>query len=718
MRRHIRSLAAAALAAGFVTVLHAAPPVFWTVSTQADFLKGTVEGIAVDANGRLRLGPAFETLADPVEPFVWSIAESGGAWLAGTGNDGKVLRIAPGGGTTVAFDAAELGVHAVVADGRGGFYAATGPDGRVHHVDAAGSASVVFDPEDRYIWSLARGADGTLFVGTGDHGVIYRVPPGGTGSVLYRTRTANVISLAVDRQGRLFAGTSTPGRLFRIDTAGRAFVVLDSPHQEVRGLSIAANDTVFAAALTPAQSEDAGSTGTDPVATVTAQVGGVTVGQAAGDSAPSESRRSGRGAIYRIAGDTADVVWETGTETPYDLLPDAAGTSVLVTTGGNGRLYQLDLTASPASVELLGRLDSRQVTQAARAANGDIVIAGSNPGRLSVMRTRTGNTGTFESDVRDAGSAARWGSIRWRASGDARISTRTGNTSRPDDTWSEWSAPYSGAEGSPIVSPSARYLQWRAVLASSGGSRPAELTSVTVAYLPRNLRPAVSAITVLPPGVVFQRPFTSSDAEIAGFDNAVASAEADIQAQETSAQPVGRRMYRKGLQTLQWRAEDPNGDRLTYAVSYRREGESAWRALRDALTDPIFVWDTTSVADGRYTVRVTASDGTANSPADALEGTRDSDSFDIDNSAPVITVAPASGDGRIVQLTVRDAQSGVHRVEYALGGERWQVVYPEDGLSDSREESFTITLPAAADRARLVVRATDVLQNVSTRGGN
>lgn len=720
MRSHIRSLGAPA-AAGislfiFITVLHAAPPVFWTVSTQADFLKGTVDGLAVDADGRLRLGPAFEPLADPKEPFIWALAESGGAWLAGTGNDGKVLRIGSDGTAAVAFDAEELGVHAVVPDDRGGFYAATGPDGRVHHVDASGKTSVVFDPEDRYIWSLARADDGTLYVGTGDRGAIYRVRPGGGGEVLYRTRTANVISLAVDRQGRLYAGTSTPGRLFRIDSRGRAFVVIDSPHQEVRGVRVAAGGAVFAAALTPAQAEDTAAADAEPVASVTAQVSGVAVSATpAVDAGSSDSRRTGRGTIYRVSGDTADIVWETGAETPYDLLPDAAGTSLIVTTGGSGRLYRLDLTQAPARVELMGRVDSRQITQAARAANGDTVIAGSNPGRLLELRSRPGRTGTFESEVRDAGSAARWGSIRWRATGSTAVSTRTGNTSRPDDTWSDWSAPYTAVDGSPIVSPSARYLQWRAVLASDGGAAP-ELTSVTVAYLPRNLRPAVASITVLPPGTVFQRPFTSSDAEIAGFDAAPASADADGQAQDAAAQTVGRRMYRKGLQTFQWRADDPNGDRLTYAIAYRREGEIVWRPLRAGLTDPIFVWDTTSVADGRYAVRVTASDASTNSPGDALEGVRDSDGFDIDNSAPVITVLPASGDGRIVRLTVRDAQSGVQRVEYALGGEPWQVVYPADGLSDSRDETFTITLPAAADRARLVVRATDVLQNVSTRG--
>lgn len=713
MRSRIRSLAAAASAAGFTAVLSAASPVFWTVSTQADFLKGTVTGIAIDAEGRLRLGPTVEALADPGEPFIWSIAQSGAAWLAGTGNDGKVLKFDGSGAPSVAFDAGELGVHAVIDDGRGGFYAATGPDGRVHHVGASGTASVVFDPEDRYIWSLARAADGTLFVGTGDRGVIYRVRPGQPGELFYRTRTANVISLALDAQGRLYAGTSTPGRLFRIDSSGKAFVVIDSPHQEVRGLRIARDGALYAAALTPAPADDAGTDDPAPVATVTAQVSGIAVGEPATAGGSAETKRTGRGAVYMVRDDRADLVWETGSETPYDLLPGADGRSILVATGGSGRLYEIDLAASPANVVLLGRVDARQITQALRGSGGDVMLAGSNPGRLFRLRAARADKGTFESEVRDAGSAARWGSIQWRASGQGsvQISTRSGNTSRPDDTWSDWSAPYAGADGSPITSPAARYLQWRAVLEGTGDAGP-QLTSVTVAYLPRNGRPAVTSLTVHPPGVVFQRPFTSNDTEIAGYDPG--AAQEPEPGQDTPQPAVGRRMYRKGLQTLQWRAEDPNGDRLGYAIAYRREGESAWHVLRAGLTDPIFVWDTTSVPDGRYVVRVTASDALVNAPSDALDGTRESAGFDVDNTAPVIDIAPAAGAPGVVRVTVRDAHAGVQRVEFAVGGERWQVVYPADGLSDSREETYEIRVPSPADRARLVIRATDVLQNVAT----
>ena len=43
---------------------------------------------------------------------------------------------------------------------------------------------------------------------------------------------------------------------------------------------------------------------------------------------------------------------------------------------------------------------------------------------------------------------------------------------------------------------------------------------------------------------------------------------------------LGRRAYQKGLETLQWRADDENDDELVYDVLYRREGESSWKPLR------------------------------------------------------------------------------------------------------------------------------------------
>ena len=174
-------------------------------------------------------------------------------------------------------------------------------------------------------------------------------------------------------------------------------------------------------------------------------------------------------------------------------------------------------------------------------------------------------------------------------------------------------------------------------------------------------------------------------------------------------------MYQKGLQTLAWKTNDADGDRLTYTLQYRREGETAWRDLRAGLSDPLFVWDTTSVADGRYLIRVIASDGLSN-PADrALTGERESDAVDVDNTPPQIT-SDVVRQGATTRLNVRvhDAQSPIQKLEYSVGGGVWQVVYPADGLADSPDERYEITLPAGVDAARVVLRATDQFQNVSS----
>jgi len=157
-----------------------------------------------------------------------------------------------------------------------------------------------------------------------------------------------------------------------------------------------------------------------------------------------------------------------------------------------------------------------------------------------------------------------------------------------------------------------------------------------------------------------------------------------------------------------------------YELQYRREGETAWRSLKQALTDAIFVWDTTSVPNGRYTVRVVASDTPSNSAATALTGDLESNAFDIDNTPPVITVTAVRRDGGRTTLAfdVRDDNSAVVKVEYSLDGDRWQAVYPKDGIADSRVEQYELTVPEAQGVLGVVLRAADALNNVSSARGS
>jgi hypothetical protein len=733
--RFLRRLAlTACLACLLALPLLAASPAFWTISSQSEFLEGDVEGLSIDSEGRIFLGPAVTSMADTLAPFLWTIHVGGdGTIRAGSGNEGKVLQIGRDGTVSTFFDSAELEVHAMAPGPRGGLYVGTSPGGRIYEVSARGESRVLFDPETRYIWALASDRAGNLYAATGDEGVIYKITPDGTGTPFYRTGATHVISLAVTDRGDLIAGTESPGRVFRIDPSGKAFVLLDSPYREIHRLRIAESGAIYAVAVsaTPAPADrpaepapqEGPPTPTPSVSTeitgVTVVEGAATVVTASPSPAPARAaRRPSRGAIYRIHPNGLwDTVWETGEDAPYDLLIEPDG-SLLVGTGTEGKIFRV--SGDPARATLLARTPARQVTALVRESSGRIIGATSNPGRVFSLSASPERRGTYESTVRDAGTVASWGAIRWRATGAGRIevATRSGNTARPDETWSDWSSAHTNADGEQITSPNARYLQWRATLSAESGPGPV-LTSVTAAYLPRNLRPEVVSITVHPPGVVFQRPF-SPDVEIAGFEDNTSdgrqpAATGAPAATQPAAPALGRRIYQKGLQTFVWRAEDQNDDRLQYDVSYRREGETVWRPLRRGLWDPIFVWDTTSVPDGTYVIKVEASDAPSNSPATALVGELESASFDIDNTPPRIEIEPPAKPGsRTISFVVRDDHSPIQRVEYSLDASRWRIVYPKDGIPDSRVEEFEIILDESETGRSVIIRATDAMNNVAT----
>ena len=738
--RFARPLAAVCLLSLCAISAHAAGARFWQVSTQTDFLDGEVENLSIDMHGRLLLGPEATRVGDSTTPFLWRLIPApDGSLYAGSGNDGQVFRFAPDGTRSVFFDAPELEVHALALAPGGDLYVGTSPDGKIYRVDAKGASTVYFDPEDKYIWSLAADPAGVLYAATGEKGVIYRITAEGKGEPFYRTKATHALTLLLDGNGDLLAGTEAPGKVFRIKRDGSGFLLLDSGLQEVSALRLDAKGVVYAAAFSGAPADTHGgdqpapeAPRPQPVPSVSTEITSIAIVDVSGASSMSgasqpasrDARKGPRGAVYRIMPDGGwDTVWSLADDAPYDVLPETGGT-LLVATGNKGKIYRL--AGEPARATLVTRADAQQVTNVLRATKGDIWFATSNPGKVYRLSTGQAVKGTYQSDIRDAETVATWGAISWRGSAPGgtavRLFTRSGNTSVPDETWSPWSSAYSRSEGEQITSPKARYMQWKTELSGSTSASPI-VTSVTVAYLQRNLRPEISSITVHPPGVVFQKPFSSGDAELAGFDGAPNDRRGNQPAQGSgatvtgsTAPALGRRTFQKGLQTLVWKADDDNDDELQYDVLYRREGETAWKPLKRGLSDPIFVWDTTSVPNGTYVVKIVASDAPGNPPGTALAGERESRSFDIDNAPPVITVTAVRRDGArtIVAFTVTDDQSAVQRVEYSLDADRWRTIHPKDGIADSRVEQFELALDGDATDKAVILRAVDAMSNVTT----
>ena len=729
------AFALAAVCAG-VSLAYAAAPTFWQVSNEAEFAKGDVENLSIDTYGRLTLGPAATSIYEASAPFLWSMVSGpDGSMYVGSGNEGQVYRIDAAGRGSVFFDAEELEVHALALAPSGGVYAATSPDGKIYKLDAMGRSTVLFDPPDKYIWGLAVDKGGNVFAATGDKGVVYKITPDGKGSVFYQTKTTHAISLAFESDGHLLVGTESPGRLFRLDTTGKPFVLLDSPYNEIHTLRLDPKGVIYAAAVSgatgggtisaPSNPEPPAPTTTATVSVSTeitaiavvdtpAAVGGASSGADRVSTGPSA------GGVYRISPDGAwDLIWSSREDSPYDIAFEADG-AVLIGTGNKGKIYRL--AGDPLQPTLLTRSTAQQVTTLLSDSAGRIAFTTSNPGKVFRLSPTRSERGTYTSDVRDAQTIATWGAIRWQAQIPAGtrldVSTRSGNTRTPDETWSDWTPAYPTQEGSPITSPRARYLQWRAALTGSRTDAPL-LTSVTAAYLPRNIRPEVTSITINPPGTVYQRPFPTGDPEIAGFDGDVPDRR-NTPRSNPAGPNLGRRAYQKGLLTFVWRAQDDNRDDLMYDVSYRREGETTWKPLKRSLTDEIVVWDTSSVPNGRYVIRVVASDAPSNAPSTALTGALESTAFDIDNTPPVITVTGVTRQGgrMTIVFEVRDDNSAVQKAEYSLDGDRWQTIYPKDGIPDSRLEQFELVLNGDLGTHGVIIRATDALNNIASARGD
>jgi hypothetical protein len=738
-----RGFAAAAFLVCAAVSLHGSSPRFFQSANQTDFLKGDVENLSIDARGQLMLGPATEMIYETPSPFLWALVPApDGSLFIGTGNDGRVYRVDPQGKGAPFFDAAELEIHAIALAPDGGLYVGSSPDGRIYKVDRNGSATTFFDPEEKYIWALATDAAGNVYAATGEKGLVYKIGRDGKGAPFYDTKATHATSLTFDKGGSLIVGTESPGRVLRVDQAGKGFVLLDTPYQEIRSLRFDSKGMLFAAAVNgrgsagtalPAPADSgpqttAGDSARAPVpsVSVSTEITSIAVADSSGGSTSGttrEDRRAVKGAVYRIAPDGLwDELWQSRDDSPYDLTFDAEG-RLVVGTGAKGKVYRLE--GDPLQPTLLVRGSAQQVTAMHTDARGRLYYATANPGKLYRLSAERSARGTYESEVLDAEMIATWGAISWRgsmpAAGRVELFTRSGNTGTPDETWSTWSPAYTTADGSPIVSPKARYLQWRAALAGSG-TGPV-LTSVTAAYLQRNLRPEVRSVTVHPPGIVFQKPYSTGDPDLAGFDNQstpdrrLAQAAQNSQQSAGSSPSLGRRTYQKGLQTLAWRADDRNEDELSYDVQYRREGEAIWKTLRAGVTEPILVWDTTTVENGTYFVRIVASDSPSNSADTALAGELDSVPFDIDNTPPAVTVASVRTDNNartVVTFDVTDDHSPIQRVECSQDGQQWRGVFPADGIADSRSEHYVVALDGPLGPLGLTLRVTDAMNNVTS----
>jgi outer membrane protein assembly factor BamB len=736
-----------AVAAAFSATAWASGTMAWEMNSYGDFIRGRFEGVSLSRDGRLTLAPKLESVFASGQPVVWSVVRGAdGSLYAATGHRGRVYRIDPAGKSSLLWTADQPEVFALALGGDGALYAGTSPNGKVWRI-VNGKAEEYFAPGERYIWSLAVGAGGALYVGTGDKGKVFRVDAAGMGKLWYETGQSHVTGMAVDTQGRLLAGTEPNGILYRITARDKAFVLYDSNLPEIRAIVPMSDGTVYAAALGGAtakrmQNANQPGQGTPGVGQVQGAPISITVEaqntqpgaeikppapeQAKPQQQPAASSQVStqftpvvdmtgveRSAVYRINPDnTVETLWSSKEENVYDLL--ALERQILFSTDVNGRIYGL---SPDRRVTLVAQTNEAETTRLLAGQPG-ILAATGNTGHIYRLDAAAGPAGSYEAPVHDSGTASRWGSLSWRADVPKtcaiQFRTRSGNSARPDRTWSEWSAPLTDAAGSRIASPNARYIEWKLELSGAGGASPV-LNSVTLAYLPQNSPPVVKSINVMTQAMAVPPPAKTGAQSPSAPYTVTVSDTGDASASAPAGTPT-QTLSRAAAQqiTISWQAEDPDGDRLIYSVYFRGDDEQQWKLLKSNTRDNALTFDADVFADGKYFFRVVASDKEANPPQFARDAQLVSAPVMIDNTPPVVAIVQARNDGGKwrIDFEASDSASPLRRCEYSLDAANWVPVEAADGVIDELREKFALELGSLPPGEHLlVIRAADSANN-------
>ncbi|MHC4509451.1 MAG: hypothetical protein ACYTAO_10920 [Planctomycetota bacterium] len=720
-------------------------------TSSSDLLKGKAEHIVIGSRGTIQLGRSAESVIKEFKGFadVWSVNSvvlSGGTIYFGTSPNGgiykyslnKVTKIYPpetdrSESKDEETNGAEADGEVVKAEQRLSnehiFAMATDVAGRLLAGISGkkcklcrfegGKVEMLFEPTDaNYIFAIAIDDGGNIFLGTGPEGKIYKLDSLGRKSELvYDSRDKNILSLAVGRGGWIFAGSDSRGLVYKINSRTKETMVLyDSDQPEVTALLSNGNSNsdpgLYAAAtsakMIQAQAQFAASalaqpspgrpeTEPDKDERSSGGKGGLkleipnteTPKPTKPAQAPPPARKGPKPTqashIYRITkeGFVTDVFGETAV---FFCLAEQNG-KLLVGTGNNAELYSVD----PASEQEAVVYEDEQASQiTAIAVSGDDVYLGTaNPAKLIKLGSGFASEGTYISDLIDAGQPANWGKLQLEAEipqgCKVLLCSRSGNVKDVNDpTFSDWSDPVEITDPVQLSCPLGRFCQYKLILQSQAGVESPLIREIAVASTVPNLAPKVASVAV---------------ARIAGT-------------------------AKQGAFKIGYAAKDDNGDKLIYRIDFRRLGRTGWIELKDELEANSFEWDGKTVEDGRYEIRITASDERSNTTSTKLTGSRVSEPVVVDNTGPVVRdmkMTSARKDDRelrVFEIEISDELSAIGKLQYTIDSHAdWTSTVPEDLVYDTTQENFIIRIDAKEDLPTgdhvLTVRVSDAVGNTT-----
>ncbi len=698
--RNVNVLAVCLLLIGLVpTAGRAAGPVYWDWPTERQFSELELSGTALDQDGYLVAGLNARTIGpDGPEVFWQAVSDGHGGFYAATGHGGEVHHTDSKGQSRLvaSLDATEVFSLLVLADGD--LLAGCGPEGRVYRLTDAGESRIVGTVAGGYVWSMVQAAsDGVVWLATGSPGAVYRYDPaGGQFAVSQELPVENIMDVRVAVGGGVLAATQGPGLVYRIVPGQPLRLLFEAPQDEARAFVEGPDGEVFLLALQTG--DKAGSSGT-----------GRTTGSQP-ESMPSllavlgaaEVPETAPAALYRLADDGRVSLWWSGKR---ELMTAAwsprwgwLGAGEVSSDDGQAEVRRL---SPPRGSQPLARWPGGDILNMMVPDSGadQVLVCQTHPGMMSALAEHKGLPRVAVSTPLDGGQPVRWSRLNWTGSGGRghlKWSVRGGNRSEPDETWTAWSDSWSETDHA-LALPLCRYMQWRVEFPARGDDETGwRVTAVSASAWQDNQPPVI---------VSFQQEFlqdVSLGGLVSGQENITQRFASGLQAEFSRSMAPDkwagpdRGTLGRSVRVFTWQATDPNGDRLTYRLEYRRKGEGSWRPLPTSrpgvweTTETLSSWDTATVADGSYQLRLIASDGLDNPLALAGRTERLLGPLLVDNTPPAVTdfAVKATANGFAVHCRVSDQASVVAGARLRLPDGTFERLDPVDRVCDSRTEQF------------------------------
>jgi len=684
-------------------------------SKQKDLIDGDAQNISISSTGILSLSPQVKKIYDGNQPFIWDVVvDSKGNLFAATGDGAKVIRVTAKGKVDSIAHWSDSEVYAMAIDNNGSLYAAVSPDGKIYRFNKNQKSELFAELNVKYIWDLLFDSNNNCYVATGDSGVIYKINAAGKKSIFFESNETHIRCLSWDYEKNLLAGSYKNGYIFSINPSGKGIIIYDSNFEEISQIQTALDGTIYAAAMNSTKKTSL----SDKTLANSSEIKSTLRSEMFSAISPTPVRKKavGTSGLLKIQPNgVINNLWNEFAEYVHAicLIKD----DVLVGTGEQGRLYKL---TEDKKRTLLLKLSESQIVSLFKEPEGEIWLGASNLSAIYKLNNKFEKSGTYISPVIDAVSKTKWGTIQWEDSlnlGDkVQFYTRTGNTKKPNSTWNSWCKVDEGKNLGIINSEQARFLQWKIELTSKKSQTSPEINKIEISYLRQNLPPEISSITVHP----IQRKSTYGRTTPMPMD--YPSVTVSAQPGRVEQLPTGKirpQPYRpsltNGYRRVSWRAQDKNKDQLSYSLYFRFKNDNNWLLLKKDLTRSTHTWDSRSMPDGSYQLKLIASDEKSNPLNAALFAEKTSDWFIIDNSGPEIksiSLKKCGADSVQASFTVWDKLSAIKKVEFSLNAQKWNWVYPQDQVCDTKEEKFNFRIKIPQQDYRIIViKATDKSEN-------